>query len=51
MARVVTTTMDSDYFPKTAEGRVIALLLAVYAFAIFGYITATIASLIVRVDQ
>lgn len=45
------TTMGSDYFPKTTEGRIIALLLAVYAFAIFGYITATVASLIIRVDQ
>lgn len=45
------TTMGSDYFPKTTEGRVIALLLAIYAFAIFGYITATVASLIIRVDQ
>jgi voltage-gated potassium channel len=45
------TTMGSDYFPKSPEGRVLALLLAIYAFAIFGYITATVASLIVRVDQ
>ena len=45
------TTMGSDYFPKSTEGRVIALLLAIYAFAIFGYITATVASLIIRVDQ
>jgi voltage-gated potassium channel len=45
------TTMGSDYFPKTTEGRILALILAVYAFAIFGYITATVASLIIRVDQ
>lgn len=45
------TTMGSDYFPRSTEGRIIALLLAVYAFAIFGYITATVASLIIRVDQ
>lgn len=45
------TTMGSDYFPRTTEGRILALLLAVYAFAIFGYITATVASLIIRVDQ
>jgi voltage-gated potassium channel len=38
------TTMGSDYFPKTTEGRVLGWLLAVYAFAVFGYITATIAS-------
>lgn len=38
------TTMGSDYFPKTTEGRVLGWALAVYAFAVFGYITATIAS-------
>jgi voltage-gated potassium channel len=45
------TTMGSDYFPRTTEGRIIAWLLALYAFAIFGYITATVASLIIKVDQ
>jgi voltage-gated potassium channel len=45
------TTMGSDYFPKTTEGRIIAWLLAVYGFAIFGYITATVAGLIVKVDN
>jgi voltage-gated potassium channel len=45
------TTMGSDYFPRSSEGRIIAWLLAVYAFAIFGYITATVASLIILVEQ
>jgi voltage-gated potassium channel len=45
------TTMGSDYFPKTPEGRVLGWLLAVYAFAIFGYITATIASFFVGRDR
>ena len=40
------TTRGSDYWPKTAEGR----LLALYAFAIFGYITGTIASHFVKGD-
>jgi voltage-gated potassium channel len=44
------TTMGSDYFPQTAEGRILGWLLAVYAFAIFGYITATIASLFIGQD-
>ncbi len=38
------TTMGSEQWPKTTEGRVLAFLLALYAFAVFGYITATIAS-------
>lgn len=41
---MVITTMGSDYFPRTAEGRLLCLLLAIYGFAIFGYVTATIAS-------
>ncbi len=44
------TTMGSDYFPKSTEGRFVALLLAVYAFAIFGYITATVAGAIIHTD-
>lgn len=44
------TTMGSDYFPHTTEGRLLCLLLAAYGFAIFGYITATIASLFVAQD-
>ena len=44
------TTMGSDYFPRTGEGRLLALLLAVYGFAIFGYVTASIASLFVARD-
>lgn len=45
------TTMGSDYFPKTLEGRLLGWILAVYAFAIFGYITASIASYFVGRDQ
>ncbi len=41
---MVMTTMGSDYWPQTAEGRVLCLVLALYAFAVFGYVTATIAS-------
>ena len=41
---MIMTTLGSEYWPQTAEGRVLGWLLALYAFAIFGYITATIAS-------
>lgn len=44
------TTMGSDYFPKTAQGRLLCFLLALYGFAVFGYVTATIASLFVAKD-
>lgn len=48
---MIMTTIGSDYWPKTAEGRVLAFLLSVYAFAIFGYITAALASLLVGKDK
>lgn len=45
------TTMGTDYFPTTAEGRLLCLLLATYGFAIFGYVTATVASFFVEKDK
>ncbi len=47
---MVITTMGSDYFPRSPEGRLLCLLLATYGFAIFGYVTATIASVFVARD-
>jgi voltage-gated potassium channel len=40
------TTSGSEYWPKTTEGRVLCFLIALYAFAVFGYVTATIAALL-----
>ena len=47
---MVLTTMGSDYFPKTNEGRILCLFLAVYGFAVFGYVTATVATFFVGRD-
>ena len=44
------TTMGSEYWPKSGEGRLLCLLLALYAFAVFGYVTATLASYLVGRD-
>lgn len=44
------TTMGSDYFPRSAEGRLLCLVLATYGFAVFGYVMATIASFFVARD-
>ncbi|MCA1622771.1 MAG: ion transporter [Acidobacteria bacterium] len=44
------TTIGSDYFPQTAEGRILCFILALYAFAVFGYITATLATFFVERD-
>jgi voltage-gated potassium channel len=42
------TTVGSEFWPQTIEGRVIAWLMAVYALAIFGYITAYLASIFLK---
>ena len=47
---MILTTMGSEYWPRTAEGRLVCLLLSIYAFAVFGYITATLASYFVGSD-
>nr|WP_111301649.1 ion transporter [Paracoccus saliphilus] len=41
---MLVSTMGSEFWPATAEGRVLALLLAVYGLAVFGYITASFAT-------
>jgi voltage-gated potassium channel len=45
------TTMGTEDWPRTPEGRVLCLLLAIYAFAVFGYVTAAIAAYFVGQDQ
>lgn len=47
---MIVTTMGSDYFPRTAEGRLLCVLLALYAFAVFGYVTATLATFFIDSD-
>lgn len=47
---MVLTTMGSDYWPQTPEGRVLCLILALYAFAVFGYVTATLATFFIGRD-
>jgi voltage-gated potassium channel len=44
------TTMGSQHWPQTAEGRVLCVFLALYAFAVFGYVTATIATFFIGRD-
>ena len=38
------TTMGADVFPRTPEGRLLCMLIALYGFIVFGYVTATLAS-------
>ena len=44
------TTMGSEYWPRSLEGRILCFLLSLYGFAVFGYITASFASFFVERD-
>jgi len=45
------TTLGAGYEPVTVEGRLLAWLLALFAFSVFGYVTASFASLFVQQDN
>nr|MBA3517588.1 two pore domain potassium channel family protein [Hyphomicrobiales bacterium] len=47
---MIMTTMGSAYWPQTAEGRVLCVFLALYAFGVFGYVTAALATFFVGRD-
>ncbi len=47
---MIMATMGSEYWPQTAEGRVLCGFLALYAFGIYGYVTAAIATFFVGGD-
>lgn len=47
---MILTTMGSEYWPATLEGRLLCIILALYAFAVFGYVTATIATYFIGRD-
>jgi voltage-gated potassium channel len=44
------TTMGSDYWPQSPEGRLLCFMLSLFAFGVFGYVTATLASFFVGRD-
>jgi voltage-gated potassium channel len=39
---MILTTMGSGYWPVTAEGRILCLILSAYGMAILGYLTASL---------
>jgi voltage-gated potassium channel len=47
---MVMTTLGSEHWPQTGEGRVLCFLLSLYAFSVFGYVTATLATWFVGRD-
>jgi voltage-gated potassium channel len=44
------TSIGSEYWPRTAEGRLLCLLLSLFAVAVFGYVTATLATFFIGRD-
>lgn len=47
---MIMATMGSGYWPTTPEGRALCLMLALYAFTVFGYVTASLASFFIGRD-
>lgn len=47
---MIMTTMGSQYWPQTVEGRVLCVFLSLYAFGVFGYVTATLATYFIGRD-
>lgn len=47
---MIMTTMGSQYWPQTPEGRVLCVILSLYAFGVFGYVTAALATFFVGRD-
>jgi voltage-gated potassium channel len=44
------TTLGSGYWPESPEGRILCFMLSLYAFAVFGYVTATLATFFIGRD-
>jgi voltage-gated potassium channel len=44
------TTIGSEYWPQSPEGKVIGFMLAVYSLGVLGYFTATLASFFIGQD-
>ena len=47
---MLVASIGTEFWPQTTEGRVLAMLLSIYGLAVFGYITATLASFFVGRD-
>lgn len=41
---MIITSLGSAYWPQSEEGRTLCLLIAIYGFCVFGYLTATLAT-------
>ena len=50
MLAMLLTSIGSEYWPRSAEGRILCLLLSLYGFAVLGYVTATLATFFIGRD-
>lgn len=48
---MIITTMGSGEWPKTPEGKFLTLFLALYAFSVFGYVTASLTTFFVGNEE
>lgn len=48
---MILTTMGTQYWPLTSEGRLLCFLLALYSFTVFGYVTAYLATFLIGSDE
>jgi voltage-gated potassium channel len=48
---MILITLGSEYWPKTPEGRILCFLIALFGFAVLGYITATLATFFIDKDS
>jgi len=48
---MILTTMGTQYWPETPEGRLLCFLLALYSFTVFGYVTAYLATFLIGSDE
>jgi len=44
---MIMTTLGSGYWPQSLEGRILCIILSLYAFSVFGYVTAALATFLV----
>lgn len=47
---MIMTTLGSEYWPQTSEGRVLCFILSLYAFGVFGYVTGALATFFIGRD-
>jgi voltage-gated potassium channel len=48
---MILITLGSGNWPETGAGRILAFLLGLYSFSVFGYITAALASVLIERDR